>query len=54
MMNLPETVIILVVAFPVVVMPLTYVLGWVFSRGYHRGKLEFVHRLMTESIDGKE
>jgi len=50
----PETVVV-VLSFSAVSIPLTYVLGLMFSRGFHRGKREYVHRLMTESIfDGKE
>lgn len=49
-----ETVLALVV-IAIASLPLSYALGWMFSLGFHRGKRQYVHRMLTDSIfDGKE
>jgi hypothetical protein len=35
----------------VVVYPAAYGLGWAWSRGFHRGKREFVDRLVKDSCE---
>lgn len=40
-------IVLYVAAVPAAVLGV-YVLGWMFSRGYHRGKREFLARIKSE------
>lgn len=42
--NMLAGVAVFVVAYPIV-----YGIGWAFSRGYHRGKREFVEDLIRDN-----
>lgn len=43
----------LMIAAAALVYPVCYTLGWAWSRGYHRGKREFVDQLVKDSCRGE-